>query len=78
MVKTASTKVTLSGAVMLFGAFTLTPILVDYATGGRIKDSGELLPTYGTYPVDILFLIFMISGMRLPYPTDVRRILWNG
>jgi len=73
-----STKATLSGTVILFGVFTIIPILIDRATGGRIKGLGELDPTYGTYTPDILFPIFMISGISLEFLINLRYFLWDG
>lgn len=53
---------TLSSTVVIFGLFVVIPIIIDRATGGRIKGEGDMLPTYGTYTPDLLFPIFMISG----------------
>jgi hypothetical protein len=62
-----STKATLSGVVIVFGVFTIIPIIIDRATGGHIKGLGELGPTYGTYNPDILFPIFMTSGISVTF-----------
>jgi len=62
-VKSTSLPMVLSIAIFSFGVITVLLVIVDLATGGRIKDTDSLLPKYGNYNPNILFPIFILSGM---------------
>ena len=69
MVKFLSTQTVLSIAVFSFSLITAILLIVDRATGGKIKGRNDPEPIYGDYPIDTLFPIFVLSGfVRLDVP----------
>jgi hypothetical protein len=79
LVKSSSTQIVLSTVVLVFGAMTILLIITDRATGGRIKGSGDSMPTYGDYNPDILFPVFFISGFFLSLIMELKELgLFHG
>lgn len=71
------TKTVLVAAICSFALMTVILLIVDAATGGRIKLPSDKTPVYGTYHPNAIFPIYMFSGMpifpRLAHARDFIR-----
>ena len=78
MVKFTSTQTVLAITVLTFGIMACAPLIVDRLTGGNIKNSDNLKPTYGNYNVEALFPVFALSGFYLFSVADIRTFSRDG
>lgn len=82
LIKRFPTKTVLSFAIFVFGLLTAILLIVDGATGGRIKPrdwsrtrSREDFSYYGTYNTDVIIPIFSIAGIAYGMVELIRRVI---
>jgi MFS family permease len=81
LMKRWPTRLVLSITVFVFALSTVIPMIIDAATGGKIKPS-NFRPTsdhdysyYGNYPTDIIIPIYCITGITYGMVEVIRRII---
>ncbi|KAL2073521.1 hypothetical protein VTL71DRAFT_10847 [Oculimacula yallundae] len=76
------TKTVLSGAAITFAVLTAILLIVDAATGGKLKPAGweethgfEDLGYYGTYNTDAMIPFFCFTGVAYGMVEQIRRVI---
>lgn len=62
LIKRFPTRSVLASAIMVFGLLTAILMIVDAATGGKIKEPTEKKPHYGSWNPNILFPVYCVSN----------------
>lgn len=78
LIKRFPTKIVLSAAVLVFGLFTAILLIVDAATGGRIKPDGadkDDYSYYGSYNTDGMIPIYCVTGIAYGMVELIRRVI---
>ncbi|CZS98470.1 uncharacterized protein RCO7_04166 [Rhynchosporium graminicola] len=82
LIRKNPTKTVISGAVLLFGLLTAILLIVDAATGGKLKPRGwdkshgvDNFDYYGTYNTDVMIPIFCLTGLAYGMVETIRRVI---
>ncbi|KAF5334910.1 hypothetical protein D9611_010003 [Ephemerocybe angulata] len=75
LVKKFPTRSVLSTAIILFALMTALLLIVDAATGGHFKDLNTNKARYGSWPPNLIFLIWTISGICYGMVELIRRVI---
>lgn len=75
LVKRFRTRTVLGVAIICFGVMTTLLLIIDAATGGRVKRSTDKTPVYGTYNPNGIFPIYMITGIFYGMVELIRRVI---
>jgi hypothetical protein len=78
LIKRYPTRLVLSTAILVFGLFTTIILIVDAATGGRVKPAGASSSDYsyyGTYKTDGIIPIYCITGIAYGMVELIRRVI---
>ncbi|TNY23531.1 hypothetical protein DMC30DRAFT_410634 [Rhodotorula diobovata] len=69
------TRTVLSAAVVLLALMTAILLIVDAASGGRIKGSDDAKPSYGNWDPNAIFPIWTIAGVGYGMVELLRRVI---
>jgi hypothetical protein len=61
-----------------FAIVTLLLVIIDQVTGGRIKQSMNDPPIYGSWNANVLFPVYMAAGISLEISLSLRHKLRHG
>ncbi|KAF9045093.1 major facilitator superfamily domain-containing protein [Panaeolus papilionaceus] len=75
LVKRWPTRSVLSIAIFIFGLMTLILLIVDAATGGKIKPASAKTPSYGDWPPNLIFLVWTLAGIAYGMVELIRRVI---
>ena len=74
LVRSYPTRTVLSAAAIGFGLMTTILLIVDAATGGKIRQPGGPV-TYGNWPADLIFPIWGVAGIFYGMIELIRRVM---
>lgn len=74
LVRSYPTRTVLSAAAVGFGLMTTILLIVDAATGGKIRQPGGPV-TYGNWPADLIFPIWGVAGIFYGMIELIRRVI---
>ncbi|KAF9445895.1 MFS general substrate transporter [Macrolepiota fuliginosa MF-IS2] len=63
LIKRWPTRTVLSGAIILFGLMTMILLIVDAATGGKMKPSSAKAAIYGDWNPNLIFVVWTLAGI---------------
>ncbi|KAF8651057.1 hypothetical protein AX16_004920 [Volvariella volvacea WC 439] len=69
------TRTVLTSAILLFGLMTVILLIVDAATGGRIKPAGATKPVYGEWNPNAIFVVWTLAGVAYGMVELIRRVI---
>ncbi|KAK0117124.1 hypothetical protein ONS96_012959 [Cadophora gregata f. sp. sojae] len=82
LIKKNPTKTVISGAVLAFGVLTAVLLIVDAATGGRVKPRRwddkhgcDDFGYYGTYNTDVMIPFYCFTGLAYGMVETIRRVI---
>ncbi|TFK29211.1 hypothetical protein FA15DRAFT_700475 [Coprinopsis marcescibilis] len=75
LVKSWPTRTVLAFSIFNFSLMTALLLIVDAGTGGHFKDPISKQPQYGSWPVDLIFLFWTLSGVCHGMIELIRRII---
>ncbi|PVH83712.1 hypothetical protein DL98DRAFT_454292 [Cadophora sp. DSE1049] len=82
LIRKNPTKTVISGAVFAFGVLTAVLLIVDAATGGRVKPRGwdtshgvEHFGYYGTYNTDVMIPFYCFTDLAYGMVETIRRVI---
>ncbi|KAF8316251.1 uncharacterized protein EI90DRAFT_3134536 [Cantharellus anzutake] len=75
LVKKAPTRTVLSAAIFIFSIMSAVLLVVDAATGGKIKANNNDQVEYGSWNPNGLFPIYIISGIAYGMVELIRRVI---
>ncbi|KAH6912104.1 hypothetical protein BKA70DRAFT_1422830 [Coprinopsis sp. MPI-PUGE-AT-0042] len=75
LVKRWPTRTVLSFAILTFGLMTTILLIVDAATGGKFKDTENNKVLYGSWPPNLIFFIWTVSGIAYGMVELIRRVI---
>lgn len=73
LIRKYATRSVLASAILVFGLITAILLIVDAGTGGKIKSNGKI--HYGRYNPDVLFPIYMATGIAYGMVELIRRVI---
>jgi len=65
----------LSSAILLFALMTVILLIVDAASGGKIKPAGAKSPAYGDWNPNLIFVVWTLSGIAYGMVELIRRVI---
>ncbi|TFK68770.1 MFS general substrate transporter [Pluteus cervinus] len=75
LIKKWPTRTVLSGAVILFGLMTVILLIVDAASGGKMKNSDSAKIVYGNWDPNVIFVVWTLSGISYGMVELIRRVI---
>ena len=82
LIRKNPTKTVISGTVLAFGGLTAVLLIVDAATGGKLKPRGwdrkhgvEDFGYYGTYNTDVMIPFYCLTGLAYGLVETIRRVI---
>ena len=82
LIRKNPTKTVISGAVLAFGVLIAVLLIVDAATGGKLKPRGwdrrhgvEDFGYYGTYNTDVMIPFYCFTGLAYGMVETIRRVI---
>ncbi|KAF8154282.1 major facilitator superfamily domain-containing protein [Crassisporium funariophilum] len=75
LIKKFPTRSVLAGAIFLFGIMTVILLVVDAATGGKMKAAGAKKPSYGDWNPNLIFVVWTLSGISYGMVELIRRVI---
>ncbi|KAF9446584.1 MFS general substrate transporter [Macrolepiota fuliginosa MF-IS2] len=75
LIKRWPTRTVLSGAIILFCFMVLILLIVDAATGGKMKPPGATAPIYGHWDANLIFLVWTLAGIAYGMVELIRRVI---
>ncbi|KAH8101190.1 major facilitator superfamily domain-containing protein [Cristinia sonorae] len=75
LIKKWPTRTVLGGAVFLFALMTAILLIVDGATGGKIKPASAKSPIYGNWNPNLIFVVWTLSGISYGMVELIRRVI---
>jgi len=75
LIKQWPTRSVLSGAIFLFGLMTIILLIVDAATGGKLKPKGAKTPSYGDWHPNLIFVVWTLAGIAYGMVELIRRVI---
>ncbi|KAL7414355.1 major facilitator superfamily domain-containing protein [Mrakia frigida] len=75
LIKRFPTKSVLSFAIVTFGLITTLFLIIDAATGGKMKTQNNNKVKYGSWDPNALFPLYMISGIAYGMVELIRRVI---
>ncbi|KAF8651045.1 hypothetical protein AX16_004908 [Volvariella volvacea WC 439] len=75
LVRRWPTRTVLAVAILLFGLMTVILLIVDAATGGRIRPEGAEKPAYGNWDPNAIFVVWTLAGVAYGMVELIRRVI---
>lgn len=75
LIKRWPTRTVLSAAILFFGLMTTILLIVDAATGGRVKKSAAEKARYGRWNPNAIFVVWTLSGIAYGMVELIRRVI---
>ncbi|TFK29198.1 hypothetical protein FA15DRAFT_430422 [Coprinopsis marcescibilis] len=75
LIKSWPTRTVLAFGIFTFALMTTLLLVVDAGTGGHFKDPISKDPQYGSWPVDLIFLFWTLSGICYGMVELIRRVI---
>ncbi|KAJ3514270.1 hypothetical protein NLJ89_g2469 [Agrocybe chaxingu] len=75
LIKKWPTRSVLAGAIFLFALMTVILLIVDAATGGRMKPAGARTPDYGDWNPNLIFVVWTLAGISYGMVELIRRVI---
>ncbi|KAG2005573.1 hypothetical protein CC2G_001967 [Coprinopsis cinerea AmutBmut pab1-1] len=75
LIKRWPTRTVLAFSIFAFALMTALLLIIDAATDGEFKDPITKETQYGTWPVDLIFLIWTLSGVCYGMVELIRRVI---
>jgi len=75
LIKKWPTRTVLTGAILLFGLMTIILLIVDAATGGKLKESASAKPHYGDWDPNVIFIVWTLAGIAYGMVELIRRVI---
>ncbi|KAK4050723.1 hypothetical protein OIO90_004945 [Microbotryomycetes sp. JL221] len=70
-----ATRTVLSASIVFFAFMTTILLIVDAATGGKIKPIQAEQPIYGSYSPDSIFIVWTLAGVSYGCVELIRRVI---
>jgi hypothetical protein len=75
LIKKWPTRSVLAGAIFLFGLMTVILLIVDAATGGKLRPKGAKTPSYGDWHPNLIFVVWTLAGIAYGMVELIRRVI---
>ncbi|KAF8636315.1 hypothetical protein AX17_003635 [Amanita inopinata Kibby_2008] len=75
MIKRWPTRTVLAGAIFVFSLMTVILLIIDAATGGKMKPKGSSTPVYGSWHPNLIFIVWTFSGITYGMVELIRRVI---
>jgi MFS family permease len=75
LIKRWPTRTVLSAGIFLFGLMTAILLIVDAATGGKVKPANAKTPIYGSWNPNLIFVVWTLSGISYGMVELIRRVI---
>ncbi|KJA24867.1 hypothetical protein HYPSUDRAFT_85694 [Hypholoma sublateritium FD-334 SS-4] len=74
-VRRLPTRTVLAVAISIFALMTVILLIVDTATGGKLKQAGAAKPSYGDWNPNLIFVVWTLSGISYGMVELIRRVI---
>jgi MFS family permease len=75
LIKKWPTRTVLAFGVLLFALMTTILLIVDAATGGKLKPANQTKPIYGSWNPNLIFVVWTLSGIAYGMVELIRRVI---
>lgn len=75
LIKKWPTRTVLTGSIIVFALMTIILLIVDAATGGKMKPPGAKTPLYGDWDPNVIFIVWTLAGIAYGMVELIRRVI---